>query len=118
MHEYGHAAHRTYSLVPERGEVGGRANKRLNCRIGKLMRFVADFAQALVEQAEHALLDKPPSLVADSGAIEFGLLTARGDRFGKQDDGTNGFIGQPGATTASALDHDNAHDSLSVLLNR
>ena len=61
-------------------------------RVGKLMCFAAGFGSTLVEQAEHTLLDKPPCLVADSGAIEFGLLTSPSDRFGKQDDGTNDFV--------------------------
>jgi hypothetical protein len=61
-------------------------------RLGKLLRLATGFGGALIEESEHAVLEKPPGLVADGRALYSGLLAAGRDRFGKQHNGTNHFV--------------------------
>jgi hypothetical protein len=56
------------------------------------MRFAAGLGRALINQAQHALLDETARFVGHGRTIEIRLLAALGDPLAKQDDGANDLV--------------------------
>jgi hypothetical protein len=56
------------------------------------MAFASGMPGSLIDQTEHALHDESPGFLPDHRPLYPGLPTAFGNRFGKEDNGTNDFV--------------------------
>jgi hypothetical protein len=54
--------------------------------------LAAGLGRTLIEQAEHALLEKPARFLTNRGAFDTSLLAARTDMLGEQDDRADNFV--------------------------